>query len=397
MGDSYSNEPRAKPLALSVMATSKRRLLSPGPTQVPESARLALAREITHHRTPEFRQLFADALDGLREVFQTSHDVIVLACSGTGAMEAAVTNVVPRGGKAIVLDAGRFAERWSEICEAFEIQVVRHRVPWGDAVDPADVARLLAEHPDAAAVFGTLMESSTGVVHDIQAIGAVVRNSPALFVVDGISGAGAIECRTDAWGIDVLVVGSQKALMLPPGLGFLAVSPRAWRQIDTFRPQAFYFDLKRFRDKLGPAPDTPWTPAHTLIAALAETLREIRAEGIENVWKRNSRLARAFRAGIAALKLEVFARRPADGMTAFAIPPSIDTGKLLKRLEERFGIKLASGQGPLKGRIARIAHFGLVDELDILSTLAALELALAELGWPIELGSGVAAASREFA
>lgn len=380
----------------------KPRLMTPGPTQVPESARLAMARQVTHHRTPQTRALLAEVLDGLRHVLQTKNDVVLLASSGTGGMEAAMVNLVPRGGKAIVLEAGVFARRWSDIARAFGIQVVRHEVPWGEAVQAADVARLVAAHPDAAAVFGTLMESSTGVAHDVRAIGQVLAGKEALWVVDGISGAGVVECRTDAWGIDVLVVGSQKALMLPPGLAMLSVSPRAWRQIERGGGQAFYFDLKHYGKKLrgekpGEGPDTPWTPAHTLVAALAESLRLIRGEGIEAIWQRARRLSRAARTGVEALGLKVFARRPAEGLTAVEFPAGLDGARFLERLEERFGVKLAGGQGPLKGKICRIAHLGLIDELDVLGTLAAMELVLHELGQPVKLGAAAAAVSRVLA
>jgi aspartate aminotransferase-like enzyme len=369
--------------------------MTPGPTQVPEAARLAMARDVMHHRTPEFKALFAEVLDGLKYVFQTANDVVVLSSSGTGAMEAAVVNLVPRGGKAIVLDAGVFARRWAQIARAFGIEVVQHEVPWGQAAKAADVARLLAEHPDAVAVFGTLMESSTGVGHDVQAIGRVVRDSQAVFVVDAISGAGAMECRSDAWGIDVLVVGSQKALMLPPGLGFLSVSEKAWQQIERIEPQAFYFNLKFHRKSLRSGPETPWTPAVTLVVGLAESLKQIRAAGIETVWARCERLARATRAGVQAIGLDLFADRPAAGLTAVKVPSGVDCGLLLGRLESRFGVKLAGGQDKLRGKIFRIGHFGALDELDVLGTLAALELTLVELGQPVTLGAAVAAAGNE--
>ncbi len=375
----------------------KKRLMTPGPTQVPEEALLALARQVGHHRTPEFKALFQEVLDGLRYVLQTKNDVVVLASSGTGAMEAAMVNLVPRGGKAIVLEAGVFAKRWRDIGEAFGIQVVTHSVAWGDAVQPADVARLLAEHPDAVAVFGTLQESSTGVAHDIRGIAEVVAPHSALLVVDGISGVGVQECRADAWGIDVVVVGSQKALMLPPGLAVVSVSEAAWKQMEQVKPQAFYFDLKVHRKKLHDGPDTPWTPAHTLIAALAETLKLIRAQGIESIWQRSNRMARATRAGLTALGIELLANRPADGLTSAWLPEGVDGSAFTKRLESRFGVKVAGGQGHLKGKIFRIAHMGIVDELDIVATLAAIELVLDELGRPVEFGSGVAAASQVFA
>jgi aspartate aminotransferase-like enzyme len=312
-------------------------------------------------------------------------------------MEAAVVNLIPRGGKAIVLEAGRFAQRWSEICAAFGIEAIRHKVEWGEAVQPDDVARLLEQHPDAVAVLGTLMESSTGVGHDVKAIAQVVAPSKALFVVDAISGGAVMECRMDEWGIDVLVVGSQKALMLPPGLAFVAANDAAWAQMDKVQGQSFYFDLKVYRKKILEGPDTPFTPAHTLIAALADNLKSIRAEGMEAIWKRSAILSRATRAGIEAIGLEIFASRPADGLTSVRIPKDVDGSKFLKRLETRFGVKVAGGQAHLKGKIFRIAHMGILDELDILGTLSAIELVLDEMGRPVEFGAGVAAASRVLA
>jgi aspartate aminotransferase-like enzyme len=371
---------------------TKYRLLTPGPTQVPEDALLALARQVKHHRTDEFRRLLAEVLEGLKYAFQTQNDVLLLTSSGTGAMEAAVASVVPRGGTAIVLESGKFSERWRLICEAFAIRVIRHEVPWGEAFSPDDVARLLREHPETVAVYSTLSESSTGVGHDIEAIGQAVAATPALLVVDAISGAGAMECRTDAWGIDLLVVGSQKALMCPPGLAFLAVSPKAWRRIESIDRQAFYFDLMAYRNTLA-EPDTPFTPAIPLVVALAQSLRSVRAQGIETIWARSRRLAQAARAGVEALGMRLVATRPADSLTAAYFPEGVDGKAFLKRLEERFGLKLAGGQGRLKGKILRIAHFGVIDELEILSALAAMELALVEMGQSVKLGASVAAAS----
>ncbi len=373
------------------------RLLTPGPTQVPDEAREALARPVRHHRTEDFRRLFRQIVADLQYVFQTEHDVVVLCSSGTGAMEAAVANVVPRGGKAIVLESGKFSERWRQICERFGVQVVTYEVPWGETFETERVAELLASHPDAVAVYTTLSESSTGVGHDIEAIGRVVGPSQALLVVDAISGAGAMECRTDAWGIDMLVVGSQKALMGPPGLAFLAVSPAAWQQIESVpdRP-AFYFDLVAYRQALV-ARETPFTPAISLLVGLAECLRQIRADGIERRWARARLLGQATRAAMQALGLRLAARRPADGLTAVFFPDGLDGREFLRRLEARFGVKLAGGQGPWKGKIFRIAHLGVLDELDILAAIAAMELVLFEMGYPVRLGAGVAAASEVIA
>jgi serine---pyruvate transaminase len=370
------------------------RLFTPGPTLVPEAALSAMSRQTIHHRTPEFRKILAEVLAGLKEVFATRNDVLLLSSSGTGAMEAAVVNLVPRGSKAIVLESGKFAERWRILCETFCIEAVRYELPWGEAFEPARVAALLREHPDAVAVFATLMETSTGVGHDIEGIGrAVKENGNALFVVDGISGVGAMECRTDAWGIDVLAVGSQKALMTPPGLAFLAVSPAAWRQIEANpRRPAFYFDLPAYRKAMSNG-DTPYTPAIPLVLALAESLKTIRAHGMDAIWTKTRMLGSAFRAGIEALGLKLAAARPADGMTAVFFPQGIDGKAFLDRLEKRFGIKLAGGQGPWKGKIFRMAHFGLIDELDVLASLAALELLLLEFGINVKSGSAVSAGS----
>ena len=317
--------------------------------------------------------------EGLQYAFQTANDVLILSSSGSGGMEAAVVNLVPRGGKALVLESGKFAERWRLIAERFGIEVVSYELPWGEAFEAAEVARLLQRHADIVAVFSTLQETSTGVGHDIEGIGRVVRDSPALLVVDGISGVGAMECRTDAWGIDVLVVGAQKAMMTPPGLAFLAVSPPAWRQIESIARPAFYFDLLAYR-KAAQADETPYTPAIPLIEALAESLRLVRQTGVETLWARSKLLSRATLAGTAALGLKPVAKRPAEGVSAVYLPEEIDGKRFLSRLEERFGIKLGGGQGPLKGKIFRIAQMGLVDEVDILGCLAAIELVLQEMG-----------------
>lgn len=378
------------------MVFPKRRLMTPGPTQVPPPALLAMARQPINHRTDEFRTVLAEVVEGLRYVFQTQHDIILLAASGTGAMEAAVANVAPRGSKVLVLESGKFAERWTRLCETYGAVPIRYTLPWGDAFDASEVERLLRQHPDVSAVFATLLETSTGVCHDIAAIGRVVQQTPAVFVVDGISGVGAVECRTDSWGIDVLVVGSQKALMTPPGLAFAAVSSKAWRQIESHRSPSLYFDFQAYR-RAWCEGDTPYTPAIPLVFALVESLRLIRCKSMEEIWARNRGLARAVRAGIAAMGFSLVASRPADGMTAAYPPAEIDAKLFLRKLESRFGVKLAGGQGPLKNRIVRIAHFGQIDEFDILGLLAAMELVLVELGREVMLGSAVAEAQRIFA
>lgn len=371
----------------------KPRLMTPGPAQVPEDVLLEMARPVIHHRSAEAKAAIAEVVDGLKSVFRTRHDVLILTASGTGAMEAAVVNTVPPGGKALVLNAGHFAARWGEIARTFGIEPILLDTEWGQAVDPTRVANALKEHPDAVAVFGTLSETSTATGHPVEAIGKVVAATPAVFVVDGISGVGAMECQTDAWGIDLLCVGSQKALMLPPGLAFVAVSPKAWGKIDAFDSKSFYLSLKRARAAMK-ASDTPFTPAHTLILALRAALRRIEAEGIEAVWARHRRMSEACRAGLRALGLELFSSSPAEGLTAFLVPDGFDDVEIRARLVESFGVTTIGGQGKLKGRIIRVGHMGYTDELDVVAGLAALEMVLDELGYPVAPGCAVSAAQQ---
>ena len=371
----------------------KPRLMTPGPAPVPEDVLLELARPVIHHRSAEAKQVITEVVAGLKEVFQTRHDVLILTASGTGAMEAAAVNTVPRGGKALVLNAGWFAQRWSKICNAYDIDPVMLDTEWGQPVDPARVEQALRAHPDTACVMGTLSETSTGTGHPVEAIGRIVAKTPAVFAVDGISAVGAMECRTDAWGIDLLCVGSQKALMLPPGLAFVAVSPKAWARIEAFEPPAFYFNLKAARKKMLEF-DTPYTPAHTLILALRASLRRIKEEGIENVWARHRIMSEACQAGVRALGLELFSARPAEGLTAFRVPEGLKDTEIRSRLQERFGITTIGGQDRLKGKIVRVGHMGYMDELDVVGGLAALELVLAELGHDVEPGRAVTAAQR---
>ncbi|MDD3469761.1 MAG: alanine--glyoxylate aminotransferase family protein [Thermoguttaceae bacterium] len=374
------------------------RLMTPGPVSVPQEARLAMAQEQRNHRTAEFRAVLAELHTGLAEILATRNQICLLTSSGTGGMEAAVANLVAAGengqtgSKVIVLESGKFAERWSLMAERFGAEVVRYTVPWGDSFDPAELERLLAVHPDTVAVFATLSESSTGVGHRIPEFGEIVARTPAVFVVDAISGAGCMDCETDAWRIDLLVVGSQKALMGPPGAAMVAVSEKGWRRIESLpRRPVFYFDLLAYR-KTWTKSDTPYTPATATFLALNESVKLIRREGVSRFRHRAQRLARATRAGVVALGMRLVAERPADGLTAAYLPDGVDVAVFLKRLETGYGVKLAGGQGPLTGKICRVAHMGNVDTVDILGTLAAIEMVLREMGAAIVPGSGVAAA-----
>src|SRR5262249_41700338 len=293
------------------------------------------------------KQVLTRVVAGLKEVFQTRNDVLILTASGTGAMEAAVVNAVPPNGKALVLNAGHFAARWANLCKALRINFVSLDTQWGQPVDRDRVAEALKQHPDTTCVFGTLSETSTGTGHPIEAIGRIVAKTPALFAIDGISGVGAMECRTDLWGIDLLCVGSQKALMIPPGLAFVAVSSKAWARIDSFDAHCYYFNLKAARKKVKEF-DTPYTPAHTLILALRTALRRIKEEGIESIWERHRRMSEACQAGVQALGLELYSVRPAEGLTAFRVPEGLKEGLIRSRLSERFGISTVGGQDKLK-------------------------------------------------
>lgn len=371
----------------------KPRLMTPGPAPVPEDVLLELARPVIHHRSAEAKQVIIEVASDLKEVFQTKNDVLILTASGTGAMEAAAVNTVPPGGKALVLSAGYFAARWGNICKAYGINAVALDTEWGQPVDPTQVENALKAHPDTVCVMGTLSETSTGTGHPVEAIGKVVAKTDSVYAVDGISGVGAMECRTDAWGVDILCVGSQKALMLPPGLAFVSVSDKAWKKIDAFESHSFYFNLKSARKKMKEF-DTPFTPAHTLILALRQALKRIKEEGVENVWARHKLMSEACQAGVQALGLELFSARPAEGLTAFRVPEGIKDSDIRNRLAERFGITTVGGQDKLKGKIVRIGHMGYTDELDVVSGLAALEMVLNDLGMDVEPGVAVTAAQQ---
>jgi aspartate aminotransferase-like enzyme len=375
----------------------KQRLLTPGPTPVPEETLLDLARPVFFHRSPQFRQMLAEVTDDLKYVFCTKNPVLTLTSSGTGGMEAAIACTLPPGSKAICLISGRWGERWRNLCKAFGVEVISVTVPYGQAVQPEQLAQALAQHPDAVAVCATLSETATGVRNDIAGFGKLVAPTKAVLIVDAISGLGVIECRTDDWHVDVCVTGSQKALMLPPGLAFVSVSDKAWGKIDqNTQARLFYFDLKKYRDKLKEQ-DTPFTPANTLIRALRTSLKRLRTEGIENVWARHSRMAAAARAGMKALGLELFAAQPADGLTVAKVPEGIDGQALLTKLEKQYGLRLAGGQDTLKGKIIRLAHMGYIDQFEVLAAISGLELVLLEMGYSVKPGAGVAAAQQVLA
>src|SRR5437763_12009440 len=372
--------------------------MTAGPTPLPPRVLSVMAEPLVYHRAPAFDALFARVLGRLPQMFQTSNDVMVFASSGSGAMESAVANLVRPGEPVLACAAGKFGERWIELGEAHGADVVRYEPGWGARLDPVEVDRILGERPEIQVVFATLSETSTGVVHEVQALAEVVRSHDAMLVVDAVSGLGATPCRQDEWGIDVVVTGSQKALMTPPGLAFASASPRALEHAAQRPGGTYYFDWQRTVGELRKdTPATPFTPAVSLLAGLDVALAMIEEEGLERVLDRHALLERAARAGIAAMGLDLFGDpdERATVVTAVELPAGIDGAKVPGLLRKR-GITANGGQGQLKGRIVRIAHCGYFGAFDIVISLAGLEQALAELGHDVELGSGVAAAQRVF-
>lgn len=370
----------------------KKYLLSPGPTPVPPEVSLRMAEPIIHHRTPQFSAIFADVRERLKGLFGTSEDVIMLSSSGTGAMEAAVVNLLSPGDRVIVVNGGKFGDRWTKLCATYGIGVEEIAVEWGSAVRAEQVAAALEKVPDAKAVFVQASETSTTAVHPIEAIAKLTRSRETLLVVDGITAVGVYEIPMDRWGIDALVTGSQKALMLPPGLALIALSARAWKRVEQKHVPAFYFDLKRER-KNHLDNTTAWTPAVSLVIGLQKVLEMLEAEGLENVFRRHDRLARATRAGVEALGLRLLApSAPSPAATGFYVPEGVDGGKLVKYLRDKMGITFAGGQDHLKGKILRVAHIGYFGAFDVVTALSAIELSLAHFGATVRYGAGVGAA-----
>lgn len=373
----------------------KNYLLTPGPTPLPTEVCISQAKPIIHHRTPQFQSILKEATEGLKYVFQTTGDVFILTSSGTGAMEAAVVNLLSPADTVLIVEGGKFGERWTEICAAYGIKTEVIKVPWGKAVHPKDIETKLKSGPGIKAVFTTLCETSTGVTNDIEAIGKVVKNYNAVLVVDAISGLGAIDLKTDAWSVDICVSGSQKGLMLPPGLAFISVSEKAWNKIGSSKCPKYYLDLKSAKKALEKT-DTPFTPAISLVIALNEALKMIKEDGLENIFSRHKKLAQAVRAAVTALGLGLFAPEAAsDVVTAANVPEGIDGEKLVKVMRDTYGVTIAGGQAELKGKILRIAHMGYIGEFDIILGISCLEKVLYQMGYKFALGSGLKAAQEK--
>ncbi len=379
------------------MHIRKQRLLTPGPTPLYPPALHAMMASDLHHRTEDFRNVYRSALKDLKEVLGTQNDVLIFSASGTGAMEASISNLFSRGDKVIVCTAGKFGERWVEIAAAYGLNAVVLKAEYGDVVTAERVAAALAENPDARGVFVQASETSTGAAHDVRAMGKAIAATGAIFIVDAITGIGTMPLDIDGWGLDVVIGGSQKAFMIPPGLAFMTISPKAWKFTETANLPHYYFNLKKEK-KSADGGESSWTPSTSLILALGAALVYIKQIGMPKLVENAQLLARATREAAAALGLELFSPgSPGSSVTAIKAPTGLDSGVIVKEFKSRFGAIIANGQGSMKGKIFRIAHLGYFDFSDLFAVVAGLELILAANGYPVEFGKGVAAVEKVYA
>lgn len=365
---------------------NKNRLLAPGPTPVPERVRLALAQDMIHHRKPEFKAIMAQVQQRLQKLFGTTQPVLSLACSGTGVMTAAVTNLFSPGEKVLVIEAGKFGERWAEICEASNVEVEKLVFDWGQAATAEAVAKMLDLHPDCKGVLIQLSETSTGVLHPVQEIAKVTTDRDVLLVVDGISAVSISPCFMDDWNIDCLLTGSQKGLMLPPGLGLIACSDKAWKKAESVTPSCFYFNLRAEKQKIL-QDQTLFTTPVSLIIGLNESLAMFEETGFDVIFKKQWALTMMARTSATAMGLELFAKDHFTwGLTSVLVPENVDATAVLAYAKENFGVILAGGQAHMKGRLVRIGHMGWVDWADLAAGLHALAEGCKACGGTIESG-----------
>jgi aspartate aminotransferase-like enzyme len=379
------------------MHIKKQRLLTPGPTPLLPKALHAMMGSDIHHRTEDFRNLYRTVLADLKEVMGTTNDVLCLVASGTGAMEASVANLFSRGDKVIVGSAGKFGERWAEIAKAFGLDAIVITKEYGDVVTTREVSDALAANPGVKGVFIQASETSTGAAHDVKGMGEAIKKTNAIFIVDAITGLGTMPLDIDRWGIDVLIGGSQKSFMIPPGLAFMSISPKAWALGETSNLPRYYFNLKKEKKNAANG-ESSWTPATSLLLALGESLKYIKSLGMDKLVDNAQLLAKATRAAALELGLELFSPgSPSASVTAIRAPKGMDSSVIVKEFRTRFGSIIANGQGTMKGQIFRIAHLGYFDFPDLFAMVAELELILAANGVPVKFGSGVAAVQNVYA
>jgi aspartate aminotransferase-like enzyme len=379
------------------MYIRKQRLLTPGPTPLYPPALHAMMASDMHHRTEDFRKVYRACLADLKELMGTSNDVVMFAASGTGAMDATVSNLFSRGDKVVVCVAGKFGERWADIAKAYGLDANVLTMPYGDAVSPQMLEAALAADPAVKGVFVQASETSTGAAHDVEAMGRAVAKTGAIMVVDAITGLGTMPLDIDRWGLDVVIGGSQKAFMIPPGLAFMSISPKAWKLGESGTLPHYYFNLKKEK-KSGDAGESSWTPATSLILALGEALKYVKSIGMANLVANAQMLAHATRSAAQRLGLELFSPgSPGSSVTAIKAPKGMDSGVIVKEFRNRFGAIIANGQGSMKGQIFRIAHLGYFDFADLFSMIAGLEIILNANGFAVPYGAGVAAAQEIYA
>ncbi|MBM3308505.1 MAG: alanine--glyoxylate aminotransferase family protein [Candidatus Eisenbacteria bacterium] len=372
----------------------KSKLYTPGPTKVPGAVLGAVGQQVLHHRSPEFSEKIRHVQDELGRLLETHNDTLIFTCSGTGMMEAAVANLLSRGDKAICLNNGKFGQRWVDICKVYGVDVVDHAVEWGVSIEPAALADLAAKHPDAKAVFVVHSETSTGALHDIEAMSKLLKGHNAVLVVDATSSVGVHEIRMDEWGIDVVVAGTQKALMTPPGLSFVSLNGRAWALVSSSDLPKYYFDFTMTWKRLQKKGQTPFTTAVSLVYGLDVALEMMDTEGWENVYARHARMGAAVRAAVEALGFRVLPAKPVNGLTVALCPPGVDGNQVVRVLDDEFGVRIAGGQDQLSGKAIRIGHMGGIRERDLPTVIGGLERALARIGHKVEPGAGLAALQR---
>lgn len=371
----------------------KLRLFTPGPCMIPEDVMLAMAHPIDHHRTAAFREILQDVTEHLQWLMGTKGTCLTITGSGTCAAEAAIVSAMTPGHKALVCRAGKFGERWGKVCDAFGIANLKYELDWGFGFKADGVAEMLDGNPDCDTVIVTHSETSTAAVSDVEAIAKLTRERDMLLIVDGITAVGAIPVKMDDWGIDILITGSQKALMLPPGLGFVGVNDRAWKRIDEGSTSSFYNNLKAYRKSMDNF-DTPYTPNNVFVRGAQVVMHRLKEEGLESIWKRVAACAAATREGVKAMGLSIYAHDPVDSVTAINVPNGVDEAQLRKSMRNKWGVQIAGGQDDIKGKVIRIGHMGYVDRFDALSAVSALEFGLLEQGHSMETGAGVAAAQK---
>jgi aspartate aminotransferase-like enzyme len=377
------------------MHIRKQRLLTPGPTPLYPPALHAMMASDIHHRTADFVKVYESALADLKEIYGTSGDVLCFTASGTGTMDASVSNLFSKGDKVIVCSAGKFGERWVEIAKAYGLEATVLKAEYGDVVTPDRVEEALKAEPATKGVFIQASETSTGAEHEVEAIAAIVKKTDAIFVVDAITGIGTMKLDIDNWGLDVVIGGSQKAFMIPPGLAFISVSAKAWKHAEKATLPHYYFDLKKEK-KMADGGESSWTPATSMILALGEALKYMKKVGMANLIENAQILAKATREASQEIGLEVFAKRPGSSVTAVKAPEGMDSKVIVKGFKDHFGAVIANGQGSMQGKIFRMAHLGYFDFADMFGIIAGLELILRANGHKVELGKGVAAVERAY-